>query len=341
MQRDQHVNGGFVARRDRRRRIAVDDAHLAEILHDDEAARRIGVQNLRRREVAVAQAARQRDVGDRILGQMGDGAIGLAVAHRRAVGPRRRVHQDHGLVVEREPLEDARRGVALHALAPRRADAGFVEEGAHQRDALGARRKGAVADIADMAGFGAELRRQRKGDVETAGRQQAGGAVGPFQQHHGAVGQIVEAELGQFRGARQPVQIGMHQREARQLIGLDEGEGRARHFDAVVAGQIADQRAGKGGLAGAEIAGQRHQIAGLERAGDIGHEGGQRRLVRDGHSEACATRGRQQHRDLGRRQRGGFSGRERTCHSRALADNRGDADRAAVQLDEGAHQREA
>ena len=181
MQRHQHVDGGFVARFDRRRRVAVDDAHLAEILHDDEAARRIGVQNLRRRQVAVAQAARQRHIGDRILGQMGDGAIGLAVAHRRAVGPRRRVHQDHGFVVEREALENARRGVALHALAPRRADAGFVEEGAHQRDALGARRKGAVADIADIAGFGAELRRQRKGDVETVGRQQAGGAVGPFQ----------------------------------------------------------------------------------------------------------------------------------------------------------------
>ena len=117
----------------------------------------IGVQDFRRREVAVAQAARQRDVGDRILGEMGDGAIGLAVAHRRAVGPRRRVHQDHGPVVERQPLEDARRGVALHALAARLAEAGFVEEGAHARDALGARRKGAIADIADVADFGAEL----------------------------------------------------------------------------------------------------------------------------------------------------------------------------------------
>ena len=28
-----------------------------------------------------------RDIGDRILGEMGDGAIGFAVAHRRAVGP--------------------------------------------------------------------------------------------------------------------------------------------------------------------------------------------------------------------------------------------------------------
>ena len=106
--------------------------------------------------------------------------------------------------------------------ALRRAEAGFVEEGAHQRDALGARRKGAVADIADMAGFGAELRRQREGDVETVGRQEAGGAVGPFQQHHGAVGQIVEAELGEFRRARQPVEIGVHHREARQLVGLHQ-----------------------------------------------------------------------------------------------------------------------
>jgi hypothetical protein len=57
----------------------------------------------------------------------------------------------------------------------------------HQRDALGARRKGAVADIADMAGFGADLRRQREGDVEAVGRQQPSGAVGPFEKHHGAV----------------------------------------------------------------------------------------------------------------------------------------------------------
>ena len=81
-------------------------------------------------------------------------------------------------------------------------------------------RKCAIADDPRIADFGAELRRQREGDVEAVGRQKAGGAIGPFQQHHGAVGQIVEAELGEFGRARQPVEIGMNEREARQLVAL-------------------------------------------------------------------------------------------------------------------------
>ena len=76
---------------------------------------------------------------------------------------------------------------------------------------------------------------------------------------------VVEAELGELGRPGQPVEIGVHQREARQLIGLHQGEGRARHFDRLVAGEMADQGAGESGLAGAEIAGQRDQVAGLER----------------------------------------------------------------------------
>ena len=53
---------------------------------------------------------------------------------------------------------------------------------------------------------------EREGDVEPVGGQEAGGAVGPFEQHHGALGEIVEAELGELGRARQPVEIGMHQR---------------------------------------------------------------------------------------------------------------------------------
>src|SRR5580698_1093920 len=45
---------------------------------------------------------------------------------------------------------------------------------------------------------------------------------------------------------------------------------------------------------------------------------------------------------LGRAQRlGGRAGRKRTRHRRALPDDRSDSDRAAVQFDERAHQREA
>ena len=104
----------------------------------------------------------------------------------------------------------------------RLAEAGFVQERADEGDAFRARREIAVADVAGAADFGPELRRQRKRDVEPVRRQKSGGAVGPFHQHHRVFGQIVEAELGELGRARQPVEIGVDQREARQLIGLDQ-----------------------------------------------------------------------------------------------------------------------
>ena len=94
-----------------------------------------------------------------------------------------------------------------------------------------ARRERAIADDARIADLGAELRRQREGDVEAIGRQQTGGAVRPFHQHHGAFGQVVEAEFGELGRAREPVEIGMDQRKTRQLVALQQREGRARHFD--------------------------------------------------------------------------------------------------------------
>jgi len=71
----------------------------------------------RRRKVAIAQTLRERDIRSDILGEMGDGAVGLAVAHRRTVRAARRVHQHHGLVVDHQTLVDAGRGVAFHAPA--------------------------------------------------------------------------------------------------------------------------------------------------------------------------------------------------------------------------------
>ena len=38
--------------------------------------------------------------GTDVFGEMRDLAVGLAVAHRRAVGPARRVHQDGAMVAE-------------------------------------------------------------------------------------------------------------------------------------------------------------------------------------------------------------------------------------------------
>ncbi len=203
---------------------------------------------------------------------MRDRAVGLAVAHRRTVRPARRVHQDHVLAVEREPLEDAGRSVAFHARAPRLGVSGFLKERTQLRHALDAGRERAVADHAGVAHLGTKLRRQREGDVEAVRRQQARRAVRPFQQHDAALRQIVEAELGKFRTAGEPVEIGMHQQKARQLVILHQREGRARHLDRVVAGEVTDQRPRERGLAGAEIAGQRHQIAAVQQSGYLSCE---------------------------------------------------------------------
>ena len=164
----------------------------------------------RRREVAIPQASRERDVRNDILGEMGDGAVGLAVAHRRTVRTARSVHQHCRLSVDHEPLVDTRRGVAFHAPSRHVAVSRLFQEVANLSDSVNARSKRTVADDARVADLGAELRRQRESDVETVGRQETGGAIRPFEQHDGADGQVVEPELRELRRARQPVEIGMN-----------------------------------------------------------------------------------------------------------------------------------
>jgi hypothetical protein len=44
---------------------------------------------------------------------------------------------------------------------------------------------------------------------------------------------------------------------------------------------MADQGAGEGGLAGAEIAGQRDEVSRLQRCGEVGHESMQRAFACD------------------------------------------------------------
>ncbi len=158
-----------------------------------------------------------------------------------------------------------------------------VEKVAHRRDPLGARPEGAMSGDAHMAVLEPELRRQGERDVEPVGRQEAGGAVRPFEQGERADGEILEAELGQFVRARDPVEIGMHHGKARQLVGLHDGEGRARDLDCGIAGEPADQGAREGGLAGAEVPGQRDQVARLDRDGDILHQPVHRLFVRQHH----------------------------------------------------------
>jgi hypothetical protein len=90
----------------------------------------------------------------------------------------------------------------------------------------------------------------------------------------------------------------MDQRELRQLIGLHQREGRARHLDGGVAGEIVDERAGEGGLAGAEVARERDHVAGRQRVGDIDRKPAGGVLVGQHHREVrgdrCGRRGQGQ-----------------------------------------------
>ncbi len=171
---------------------------------------------------------------------MGDGAVGLAVAHRRAVRPARRVHQDRGLAVERQPLVEAGRGVALHALAFGRREAGLVRESRARRRSAATRCASAPWPVThDIAPFERMLRRQREGDVDAVGRQPVAGAVRPFHQHDALLGRSSKPEFGEFVRTGEPVEIGMHQREARQVVGLHQRESRARHRDRRIASRDA------------------------------------------------------------------------------------------------------
>jgi hypothetical protein len=123
------------------------------------------------------------------------------------------------------------------------------------------------------------LRLKRQRDIEPVVWQKPRGAIRPFHQRYGAFGCIVETEFGQLTRPRQPIEIGVHNREARQGIGLRQCKGRAWHLHRVVAGEIADQCASKSGLACAQIARQRDQIAGFEDSSDVRHQSVSRGFV--------------------------------------------------------------
>ena len=72
----------------------------------------------------------------------------------------------------------------------------------------------------------------------------------------------------------------MDQRKRRQVVALRQREGRARNLERVVAGEIADHGARRGGLAGAEIAGEGDDVAGADQQSEVGHQMRRRGLVR-------------------------------------------------------------
>jgi hypothetical protein len=104
VQRKQCIDRGLVALLDRGRRLAAHHALVAQVLDDQETLVEIGVVDDRGREAALAQPVRDRCERHDVVGKMRDRAVGLPVPHRRAIGPAWRVHQNHMLVAERQPL---------------------------------------------------------------------------------------------------------------------------------------------------------------------------------------------------------------------------------------------
>src|SRR5689334_17974102 len=88
----------------------------------------------------------------------------------------------------------------------------------------------------------------------------------------------------------------MDEREARQLVVLHKCKSRTRHLDRLVPRQMTNESARKRCLSGAEVTGQRDEVAGFERTGEIGCEAPRRLFVRQGQGEACAPRRCQKHR---------------------------------------------
>ena len=108
-------------------------------------------------------------------------------------------------------------------------------------------------------------------DVDPVVRQCAGGAFRPLDQRQGGLRQWRQTDLLQFGGIVDAVKVGMKQRKWRQVVALRQREGRAWNLEFIVAGEIADHRPRRRGLAGAEVAGKRNEIAGADQQGKIGH----------------------------------------------------------------------
>ena len=97
--------------------------------------------------------------------------------------------------------------------------------------------------------------------IETVGRQQLAGLLGPFDDADAVLQRHLEAKLFQLRGRAQAIEVEMRHGHARRRVALHQREGRAGDLLALVAGERMDHRPGERRLAGAELAAQCEQIA--------------------------------------------------------------------------------
>ena len=104
MQRKQDVDRNLIPLSDRCRRIAGDESLFAEVFDDQKSLAEIGLVDGGRGEAVLPQPIRHPHERYDIVGEVRDRAVWLVAAHRWAVRPGWRTHQQHALVAEREPL---------------------------------------------------------------------------------------------------------------------------------------------------------------------------------------------------------------------------------------------
>ena len=151
----------------------------------------------------------------------------------------------------------------------------------------------------------AEIERSRRVDIESdikpIGGKSRSGAIRPFDQDQSVVGRFLPTQLDQLVGRFDAIEIGMDDGKFRPIIDLHQGEGRARHFGALILDELAHQRARERAFAGAKIARQGDDIIGPNEFGDIARQRGgfalagqinmpDNRFDRLGHYDAFATR---------------------------------------------------
>src|ERR1700730_1486619 len=91
----------------------------AEILDDGKTGGEIEGNNFGRRQALFAQPMSDRDKRLYVPSEFGDGAIGFAIAKRRPVRARRRIHQNGAPPIGFHPMLIAsRRRIALHEITP-------------------------------------------------------------------------------------------------------------------------------------------------------------------------------------------------------------------------------
>src|SRR5579885_1164383 len=211
---------------------------------------------------------------------MRERAIGLAVFDRRAVGLRRRVHQDRGAGMQEEPLVTACRRVALEMPPLGRAETRRVDEFARGAKAREPLRPCAKAGKPYPPRIWRKIGAYGKRNVEAVGLDEGGRTLRPFDHDRGTVRRFLPAKLGELGERLHTVEIRVHDRKPRQLVKLQKRESRAWHFEPVVVRKKTDDAARKRRFACAEIARKGDEIPGQKGDRDIHGKPPGRGLVR-------------------------------------------------------------